>query len=268
MKAAFAFLTDHEFFPGTENLINSMFNHCKELHALNDVGNIDWIFISDTLSGKIKIGSQDAKIIQPNYNYVNPHADVDRYKKTFYKFTLFDPIFQNYDLVYFFDSDLLCLSDFYSILPTNLVKKHGNFDFYACADNGRFINKIHRKAGRVFFNTGLFVFKPIKFKEYESYLLSQLQKTTIDGGEQPIINDLVQFAGAKFCQLQDSFNLLKRVYEKYPELYRITDQKFKIKFLHFVQKKPWNSDEPQNRTLWNLWHNAKKKHKKILVYKK
>lgn len=258
MKSAFVFLTDNNFLPGTKALINSMFHHCPEFKQRFD--EIDYFFISDEIKKEIFIDYKKATIVNPLDHYKSNPTDVSRYKKTFYKLMLFEDIFQEYDLVYYFDSDLLCLNDFYDILPWNIYKKKGRFDFYACADNGRFVNKIHKKSGRPYFNSGLFIFNPKKFTDSTDFLTNQTENPTQDGGEQPILNDLVQFKRASFCLLQDSYNVLKRVYEKYPELYRTMESKFKIKFLHYVQNKPWNSVEPRNKKLWDIWKNSSESH--------
>lgn len=263
MKSAFTFLADRNFLPGLEVLINSMMYYNPSL--INQ--EIDWIVISDELEGSMHVLNKEIKIIKPSKRYSSMHPnDNERYKKTFDKFTLFEDQFLEYEYVYFFDSDLLCTGSFSAIYPINIKNQCGDFDFFACADNGRFINRIFKQSGRVVINSGLFIFKPEKLKGSIDFLMKLIEKPSSDGGEQPLINELVWKKNLKFCQLHDGYNVLKRIYEKHISIFRGLQARGEMKFLHFVQKKPWNSYEDHNKEIWDMWTESQKKHKGYFQY--
>jgi lipopolysaccharide biosynthesis glycosyltransferase len=155
------------------------------------------------------------------------------------------------ELICYLDCDMLCLGD----ITAALQFRH----FTATLDVGRDVPfSTHNRPN---LNGGFFVVQPSRWLLEELQAFAESWRGELPLGDQSLLAEFFyqdRYSEIHFAGLE--WNLLKRIYSWQPRTWG--HFKGRIKFLHFVGKKPWeqDSDEAGNESykelndLWRMYY--------------
>jgi lipopolysaccharide biosynthesis glycosyltransferase len=156
------------------------------------------------------------------------------------KLTLFN--LTNEKLIYFLDSDIICVGD---IRACEQFKHFSSTVVFG-------ISLPHSVCGRPMFSGGSFVFEPSEglYDELQKFALEYPGKFPL--ADQSILNGFFYANGHadQVHLLGIEWEVLKRLFVHHRQIWNAVADK---KFVHFVGKKPWQTSEPGYAELDRLW---------------
>jgi len=143
--------------------------------------------------------------------------------------------------VVFIDSDIICLGNIDYLFSDDL----NDCDIAMAKDDGIRLDQDYE--GHPLVNSGVIVInKPVLSQDTVDDLIEiAAEGKSYDGGDQGVINEWITRYKLKLDILPMEYNMLKRINQHYPKIWQ--DIADKIKLLHYVGVKPWQTDPEQDK---------------------
>ncbi|KAG4082926.1 nucleotide-diphospho-sugar transferase [Neocallimastix lanati (nom. inval.)] len=250
-------IVNDKYVVGFETMLYSFYKH-------NNWFNGDILVIHDdkysVLSNESKKGIlskfPNVKFLKINtlkYDKVNMKSISKRFIPPLIKFEIFGLI--DYDKVLYLDSDTLVISNIYELFNRNenliCIAKH----IYS-VENKEIWNNIFNGKRRTEINNGvIFINKNMLDKKHVNGMLNLTLKYNksfpfYNGlPDQDIMQVYFLKNNIKVTLVSNIYNTVKTVF--YGNNRKITDEKI----IHYVNLKPWKSNKPKYKYIYDIWHN-------------
>ncbi|KAG4102883.1 nucleotide-diphospho-sugar transferase [Neocallimastix lanati (nom. inval.)] len=192
------------------------------------------------------------KIDTLKYSKINLNFIPKKFIPPLIKFEIFG--LTDYDKVLYIDSDTLVLSNIYELFNNNeniICFTHEKYK----VKNKEIWNNIHDEINTNINNGVIFINKNMLDKTHIDRMLNLTYKYDksfphYNGcPDQDIMQVYFQENNIKVTLESNIYNTMKRVF--YGNIRYVSNEKI----IHYIIKKPWNSNEPEYKYINNIWHN-------------